>query len=386
MKRIGKYLFPVATGLLLLVLLAGCAASGGDGGANSAPAAMDGPTTGQPYTVPEVTPAPMDGDAAPYPDEYEVYDEAATGDSVTEAGGDNGDTPALTVPQDDRKVVLNADLTIEALEFTKTCDAINAATEAAGGYVAGGYFSTPNASAYGGSYTLEDYPYTDPYYQSRSADYTIKVPAENYTAFMAELGEAGNVTNRNETSEDITRQYVDVEARLRALRAQEARLLELMESAASLKDLLTVQEQLTEVQYEIEDYTATQKTWDDLVAYSTVTIHVYEVQRITENEPDGYGERLGAAFRQSWQNFADFFREFSIGFVYVLPGLIVLLVIVVVVLLILRRVMKKRRARAAAAPPHPGWAPGGYQPRPVAPAAPPEATDEAAPDEPPDES
>lgn len=342
MKRVKKLFVPLAAALVMLALLAGCSSGGGE-------------------AYPETTPA------YPYEATGSAVDDYVKGeidDADGGAGGaDLGDTPSLTTPQDSRKVILNAELSIEALDFTETCAAVEAAATKAGGYIAGAdlYASEADIGA-------------------RTANYVVKVPAENYRAFMDEIGEAGNVTNRNETSEDVTRQYVDIEARLTALRAQETRLLELMEKSASLKDLLAVQDELTEVQYQIEDYMAAQNTYDHLVAYSTANIYVYEVREISEVPPERYGDRLGSAFSESWKNFASFWQEFSIGFVYFLPGIIVVVVIVVVVLLILRRVMKRRRNNPPPPPAHgyTGWNPYAAQPAtPVAPATkPPEAKKE----------
>ena len=56
----------------------------------------------------------------------------------------------------------------------------------------------------------------------------------------------------------------------------------MMEQAGDLETLLAIQNQLTEVQYQIESYTAQQRTYDDLISYSTVDVTVEEVKQITE--------------------------------------------------------------------------------------------------------
>lgn len=343
MKKTKRFLLPAAAALLALALLAGCSA----GSASDMPAdaynntpALEEPTTGGGGIWP-----------APEADEYgEVESYTVDRDTMTSADGGTADTPSLTIPQDDRKVILNASLTIESLEFGETCAAIQAAAGEAGGYVSG---TNLNASE------------TDIGY--RTADFVIKVPAEAYADFMSAMGGVGNVTSRSESSEDITAAYVDIESRLSSLRAQETRLLELMGQAADLADLLAVQEQLTEVQYEIESYEATRKTYDNLVAYSTVSIYVYEVREITETPSETWADRVGAAFRESWKNFGRFWQEFSIGFVWFLPAFIIIVIILVVVLILVRRAMKKRKN---APPPYQGWPQqtSPYAARPVAPA------------------
>ena len=61
----------------------------------------------------------------------------------------------------------------------------------------------------------------------RYARYVMRVPAAQYAAFLAAAGEAGSVAHQSEQAEDITREYVDTEARLETLRAQRDRLEEL---------------------------------------------------------------------------------------------------------------------------------------------------------------
>ncbi len=308
--------------LLSAALLAGCGASGGAANSSAAMAPEDAKGAAD-Y-------GDYDGETAAAQDAGE-----AAGGGEASFGGEGG-APTLTPPQDGRKVIMNANVGMETLEFSASCTAIEKAIAAAGGYIA--------ASELWG--TDRDTNDTVNPYSSRSATFTARVPATAYTGFLTALGDAGTITSRTESSEDITQQYVDVEARLKALRTQEARLLDLMEQSASLKDLLEVQSQLTEVQYQIETYEGTKQAYDDLVAYSTVTIQLQEVREISETPPDTYGDRMDSAFRQSWQNFATFWQEFSIGFVYVLPGLLAIVAIVVVVLLILRAVLRRRKNHA----------------------------------------
>ena len=66
--------------------------------------------------------------------------------------------------------------------------------------------------------------------------------------------------------EDITNQYVDVEARLESLQAQQERLYELLEQAQDIETVLAIQNQLTEIQYQIESYTAQQRSYDQQVS------------------------------------------------------------------------------------------------------------------------
>ena len=307
---------PFLLTLAVLFLLAGCTAASTDDG----------------YT-PNATPAPTaPAEAMPQEDTGgEAESQAALDGGVEE---ETAEGPGLSLPQDDRMVILNANLTIEALDFTSTCNAIEQATEQAGGYISYAQINTESSTMVG-----------------RDASFTIRVPVEHYTDFLAAAGEAGNITTRNESSDDVTSAYVDLEARLNSLRTQEARLLELMEQAGDLTDLLTIQDQLTDVQYEIESYTAQKNAYDQLIAYSTIDIYVYEVVELTQTPPESYLERIGRAFTESWANFANFFKELSIALVYILPALLVLAAIAVVIIVVVARSRKKHRGKQPVPPP-----------------------------------
>ena len=86
---------------------------------------------------------------------------------------------------------------------------------------------------------------------SRYTYYTARIPAENYRSFLTAAGEAGNVTSLNESAQDITAEYVDVEARLKALNDQRDRLNALADKAETTADLLEIESQLSDVQYQL---------------------------------------------------------------------------------------------------------------------------------------
>ena len=197
--------------------------------------------------------------------------------STLEAGG----TTALQLPQDGRKLIMNAELTVEALDFDATLTALREAAEQAGGYVSSTYLEGEADSG------------------SRYAHYEFRIPAEQYSTFLAAADGAGNVTQKSESVQDVTAQYVDVEARLASLEAQRESLNAMLAQAQDVETLLAVQRELADVQYEIESYTAQKRTYDDQIAYSTVQVTVHEVRRVTEN-PQSFASRLGAAFRSGW--------------------------------------------------------------------------------------
>ncbi|MEG1011664.1 MAG: DUF4349 domain-containing protein [Ruthenibacterium sp.] len=267
--------------------------------------------------------AGYDGAAAPKADSENKVTGAAEGSALTEQ----------QLAQDGRKIIYDSTLDIEALDFDATLQALNTALAAAQGYVS--------------STSLENDTYEG---ATRNATFVYRVPTDRYSAFLKALGDAGNVTMQQENTQDITAEYVDIEARISSLKLQEERLLTMMEKAGELETLLAIQEQLTDVQYRIESYTAQQRTFDNLVSYCTVTVRVREVKHITELK-DTFGNRVGAAVRESWRNFGRGVQNFAVGAIYFLPTLLVLLVlagIALVAVSIVRKAMAKRPAVCSA--------------------------------------
>lgn len=251
-----------------------------------------------------------------------------TNDAEVQESGLTDTKTMVLEPQDDRKIIYNADLSLESKEFVQTRDALLEAAAKADAYM--------QQSSEGGS---EEWG-------SRWIDYTFRVPSQNYQDFLNSASESGNLLNKSESTEDVTANYVDVEARLDSLQKQESRLLELANQAESLEDLLAIEKQLTDVRYQIERYTGQKNVMDNQIAYSTVNVHLSEVQTLTPTSQK-FGTRIKTAFQGSWENFVEGCQDFLIGLIYMLPGLVILAVIVVVFVLVLKKVQKKRPKKVA---------------------------------------
>ncbi|WP_270912867.1 DUF4349 domain-containing protein [Allofournierella sp. CML151] len=250
-----------------------------------------------------------------------AMEDAANG-TGTGAGVTDLDSGALT-PQDSRKIIYNATLWLETKQFDQaSADLLEAASQA-GAYVQS---SESSGSAEQGN---------------RSVYYTLRVPAENYSEFLNAAAQAANLIRRSESSQDVTAEYVDLEARLASLEQQRQRLDELAAQAESLEDLLAIESQRSEVQYQIESYTGQMNVLQDQISYSTVDVYLDEVTELTP-QSTSFISRVGSAFRGSWNGFVSVVQELVIGLIYLLPFLVVAAVVIVAVVLLARRAAKKR--------------------------------------------
>ena len=184
-------------------------------------------------------------------------------------------------------------------------------------------------------------------YANRYSYYTIRVPVENYQAFISEQSSVGVVISSSENNRDVTEQYTDIEARLASATLREERVLKILENADRLDDVLALERELSDIRYEIESYTGSLRKYDSLVSYATVTISLSEVATITPTPPATltFGERLAKGFKSGIENFIDGLEDFAVAFSYNFIGTIIWIVIIVVVVIIVRNKIKKHRAK-----------------------------------------
>lgn len=179
----------------------------------------------------------------------------------------------------------------------------------------------------------------------RSAKYTIRIPAEKLNGFLSASQQLLNVTYSHSSSQNVTTEYYDIQSRLEVLKTERDALNAMLEKADTVENMLHIRDRLYNVIEEIESYETQLRLYDSLVSYSTVNMTVDEVVEYTKvvaKEPT-WGERLVEAFKESWQDFADGFQNFTVGFLYAVPTLLVLGVIATVVILILRPIWRKQR-------------------------------------------
>ncbi|MCX6995759.1 MAG: DUF4349 domain-containing protein [Kiritimatiellaeota bacterium] len=105
-----------------------------------------------------------------------------------------------------------------------------------------------------------------------SASVTLRVPAKTFKTALAALETLGTVTYRNVEGEDVTEQYIDVEARLKNKIVLRDRLKQLLEKATDVKDILAIETELNRVQGDIDSMEGRIKSLKGQVEYATVTL------------------------------------------------------------------------------------------------------------------
>ena len=184
-------------------------------------------------------------------------------------------------------------------------------------------------------------------YRYRNARLTIRVPAENLDSLVAQVKGVSNVVSYNESVEDVTLAYVDMETRILALETERDRLLELMEKAETMSDLLEIEARLTQVRGDLESINSQLKVLQNQVSYATIELYINQVKVYTEVEEQTVWQRISSGFTKNLKNLGEDLVDFFVWVVTYSPQLILWAGIITVAVIVLRRNFKKRKVKKA---------------------------------------
>lgn len=212
------------------------------------------------------------GDPAARPDAVEQQTPSAPAmnrsEAVAKLGYDDGASGAAAAPSvsaepdatpfaPDRKIIRDVRLEIEVEEIE--------AARAGAGRVAvelGGF--------------LSDVGFQDLASDRPRGQMTLRVPTERTEAAVAALGELGDLRAETLSSQDVTRQYLDAETRLRVLRETDARLRRILaDRTGDLADVLQVERELSRVVTQIEQLEGQRRFWDEQVDLATIHLSLF---------------------------------------------------------------------------------------------------------------
>ncbi|NUM52343.1 MAG: DUF4349 domain-containing protein [Candidatus Hydrogenedentes bacterium] len=184
--------------------------------------------------------------------------DAGVGSAGDEAGTPGaGGLASLASSQPDVYLIKNATVTVE-------CDDARTATNTLVGTLqsAGAYVSNLNefVDALG----------------RRTVTMQVRVPADKFDQSISSLESLGKILNKQVSTEDVTEEYVDTDSRVRNLKKTEERLIDHLNRAAQLEDILRVENELTRVREQIERMEGRLRFLTNRVSFSTITVTLQE--------------------------------------------------------------------------------------------------------------
>lgn len=267
-----------------------------------------------------------------YAEDSISYETAMAAPAAMSGAGSNAesaaDTASIPLPEN-RKWVITMSLTAETENLTDAMGLLAEKIQASGGYVESQSISGTAVNSG----------------RSPSAYITVRVPAEQLDSFVEDVSGMTNVVSSSRYVEDITLRYTDTEGRVKALQTEEARLLELMEQAETMSDLLEIEERLTEVRYQLENYTSTLRLYDNQVDYATLDLTLREVEKFTPPEKQGFWQKVTSGLADSMVDLGQGIVDFVAWVLIELPYLVLVGLLGWLTVFLTRRSIKKRRAK-----------------------------------------
>ncbi|MGH3044886.1 MAG: DUF4349 domain-containing protein [Gaiellaceae bacterium] len=199
---------------------------------------------------------------------------AADGGEAESGGGEDAVAVAQgsSVPSVGPRVIQTASLVLSVPrnEFEKVVDRARVLATSSGGFVV-----ESSASQSGGEGRLV------------SGSLVVRIPEQSYARVMEQLSGLGRVEGREEAGQDVSQEFVDLEARERHLEAVEGQLLNLLDETNTVAEALTVQSQLNQVQLDLEQARGRLQYLEDQVAFATISLDVRERQVVAAADEGG---------------------------------------------------------------------------------------------------
>jgi hypothetical protein len=185
---------------------------------------------------------------------------AATGGS----GATGGDNPAGLPAQLDRKIIQTATLDVTVEAVSKSFENVGNIAAGLGGFVASSQFGNDG--------------------DRQTASITIRVPGDKYQDALVQLRKLGDVKGEQSGANDVTEEYTDLQSRLKNLQAIEGQYVELLQKAANITEVLTVQDRLNATRADIEQVQGRINLLDHQTDLATITVHL-DPPVVTKAEP-----------------------------------------------------------------------------------------------------
>ena len=297
-----------------LTVLAGCSTGGDDSGEVSADSAVESrPAAG----------GGTEGGGA------EAGAEGAEGAPQDAGAAPTGDKAAAVAPAVlDRKLARRADIALTVPDVDAAAAQVRTIAASARGIVlAESISSEPDSPDLGGFSTV-----------------TISVPADALDATLDRLAQVGEVHSRHTSTDDVTAQYVDTEARVKTMQASVERVRALMGQATRLADIVSLEAELSRRQADLEAMQAQLAALEDSVEMAPVEVSLSTDETALETREDDTGFLAGLA--AGWSAFTTSVAVLLTALGAVLPFLVAAAIVAVPLLVWLRR----RGSRSGATP------------------------------------
>jgi hypothetical protein len=246
------------------------------------------------------------------------------------------DKEGSTAEAADRKIIRNAEITIEVPSTTDAQHQVTSIAETHGGFVVTSEAKQRESN--------------DPAQRTLDIKLVVRVPSNQFGRAFDEIKKlAANTPAEQVSSQDVTEDFIDLEARIKTQKALEVQFLEIMRQAQGIAEALEVQRQIAEVRTEIEKLEGRKRFLENRSSLSTINVNIQTPKPVITVTQTGFGHSLREAVSDSITLASDMVLFFARFVIMMVP--VFLFVFVPLGLLgryLVRRAKRMRLAQALA--------------------------------------
>jgi hypothetical protein len=215
------------------------------------------------------------------------------------------------------KIIRTASYTLNTMQFENDLEAVKALASALNGWVE--YASVSGDASQG---------------DMRYANLTLRIPTESLDSFKGSVTSIGRVTDSNESATDVSENYSDTQMRLKTQKDKMDRLRALMNTTGELADLLAVENEIANTQYQIDSYESSLRGMDSSINFTSIQVYLNEetAKDAASVKALTLGERIQQGLNATWQAVCEFAQDLAVFLVMILPVIIPAALILLLVL------------------------------------------------------
>ncbi|MGD9853679.1 MAG: DUF4349 domain-containing protein [Planctomycetaceae bacterium] len=257
------------------------------------------------------------------------YLQQADSSAETQTAIDGAQPNSDIIAPVNRKIIYHAHLQIDVTNFGDAAAGVESIISQHGGFVASSRLGGQSGS-------------------TRSGQWTLRVPVQRYRSFVNELAHLGELRELNETSQEVSDEYFDLEARVRNKQQEEQRLLKhLDETTRQLPEILTIEREISRVRGEVEQMQGRLKLLADQTSLSTVELAIAEIETFVPAVSPTFAIRITRAWNGSTETLLNVLQGIAVGVTAVFPWITVLTIFGAVLLPIVVAVRRRSNIPAS---------------------------------------
>lgn len=227
-----------------------------------------------------------------------------------------------------RMIIKTGTMNLEIEKYDETINQINDYVKKSGGFITNSS-SQVNASG------------------KKQGAITIRITTDKYDAMIKDMGNFGKILNSQINGNDVTSEYIDLQARMTTQAELEKRLLSLLnEKTAKLVDVVEVEEKLSSVRQNIEQSQGRMKYLKNQSDFSTLTVSVYEPSLMITSSGGGFFYEIERGFSKGLKGFTEVLSGMITFFIALMPVVILILILTYIAVLIYKK-SKTRKLKTA---------------------------------------